>query len=132
MKETLVPGLKHEVQHRVVSENLVSHFHADSPPVLGSPFMLLLMETAAAQAMLAHLDEGEQSVGVGFDFEHLAATPAGMIVTARAEVLSVDGRKVTFHVEAHDEQEVIGRGRHVRAVIEMERFLRRLRRKTRS
>ena len=127
MKTTLAQGLRGEVTHRVVSADLVSHYDPAGPPVFGSPFML--MEHAAFNAILPHLDPGEQSVGVGFEFEHLAATPAGAMVIARAEVLEVDGRRVSFAVEAHDEQEQIGRGRHIRHVVDMERFLKRLRKK---
>ena len=129
MKDTLVPGLQASYRHRVVTENLVSHFHPNGPPVLGSPFMLLLMETAAFQAIAPHLDDDEQSVGIGFDFEHLAATPAGQWVEARATVRQVMKRRVVFDIEAHDEHEPIGRGTHVRAVIRMSRFLQRLRAK---
>ena len=129
MKDTLRPGLRGEASHRVVSAELVSHFDPAGPPVFGSPFMLMLMEFAAFNAIQPHLDLGEQSLGVGFEFEHLAATPAGALVTARAEILEVDGRRVLCAIEAHDEQEQIGRGRHVRHVVDMERFLKRLRRK---
>jgi len=129
MKNTLVPGVRGEATHRVVSADLVSHFYADGPPVFGSPFMLMLMEHAAFNALLPYLDSGEQSVGVGFEFEHLAATPAGVMVSAEAEILAVDGARVTFRIEASDPIEVIGRGTHVRYVVELERFLKRLKRK---
>jgi fluoroacetyl-CoA thioesterase len=129
MKLTLVPGVRGEATHRVVTANLVSHFNPEGPPVFGSPFMLMVMEHAAFNSLLPYLDPGEQSVGVGFEFEHLAATPAGVIVSAEAEVLTVDGPKVTFRIEARDPIEVIGRGTHVRYVVEMERFLKRLKRK---
>lgn len=123
------PGLKGEATQRVVSEHLVSHYHPNGPAVFGTPFMLLLMENAAFQAMLPHLDAGEQSVGYRFNFEHLAATPPGMKVTATAEATAVEGNLVTFNVEARDEQELIGKGTHVRAVIEVERFKKRLEKK---
>ncbi|MBI2827494.1 MAG: thioesterase [Planctomycetia bacterium] len=129
MKTTLTPGVRGEATHRVVSAELVSHYHPEAPPVFGSPFMLMLMEHAAFNAILPHLDVGEQSVGTGFEFEHLAATPAGATVIARAEVLSIDGRRVTLSVEAHDEHEMIGQGKHVRHVVEMARFLKRIRHK---
>ena len=128
MKETLVAGVTGENRHRVVSENLVSHYHPKGPPVFGTPFLLLVMEGAAFNALLPHLDEGEQSVGVAFDFEHLAPTLPGATVVARAEVQQVDGNKITLHFEAHDEKQLIGRGTHVRAVLDVERFKMRLRR----
>lgn len=129
MKQTLVPGVRGEATHRVVTADLVSHFNPAGPPVFDSPFMLMLMEHAAFNALLPYLDPGEQSVGVGFEFEHLAATPAGVTVSAWGEVLSVEGPRVTFRIEASDPVEVIGRGTHVRYVVEMERFLKKLKRK---
>ncbi len=130
MKDTLQVGARGEASQRVVSAQLVSHYDPAGPPVFGSPFMLMLMEFAAFKALLPHLDPGEQSVGVGFEFEHLAATPAGAMVAAQAEVLAIDGPRVTFAIEAHDEHEIIGRGKHVRHVVSVERFMKRLRRKT--
>lgn len=129
MRDTLVPGTRGEASQRVVSAHLVSHYDPSGPPVFGSPFMLMLMEFAAFNAILPHLDPGEQSLGVGFEFEHLAATPAGALVVAKAEVLAVDGPRVTCAIEAHDEHEMIGRGTHVRHVVAVERFMKRLRRK---
>jgi predicted thioesterase len=129
MKDSMRPGIRGEATQRVVSEHLVSHYHADGPPVYGSPFMLMLMEHAAFSAMLPHQDEGEQSVGVKFNFEHLAATPPGAKVVARAEATAVEGNMVTFNVEAYDEHEQIGRGTHTRAVIDVARFQRRLAKK---
>lgn len=128
MKETLVVGVSGEQRHRVVSENLVSHYHPKGPPVFGTPFLLLVMESAAFNAILPHLDEGEQSVGVGFNFEHLAPTLPGATVVARAEVREINGNKITLDFEAHDGKQLIGRGTHVRAVLDMERFKKRLRR----
>ncbi len=128
MKETLQPGISGEVRERVVSKHLVSARDPQLMPVLATPWMLGFMEHAAFDAIQPHLDDNEQSVGVGFNFEHLAATPAGATVTAKATVLSIDRRKVTFEIEARDEHQVIGRGTHVRAVVDIERFKRRLRR----
>jgi fluoroacetyl-CoA thioesterase len=129
MKTSLQPGLSAEHRHRVVSENLVSYHNPKGPQVLGSPFLLLLMETAAWQVIAPHLDPGEDSVGVGFEFQHLAPTPAGMTVTATATILEIDGHSVTLKIEAHDGYERIAQGTHRRAVIELERFRNRLARK---
>ena len=130
MKTTLQPGIRAEAQHRVVSQNLLSSLMPGAPPVFATPWMLCVMETAAAQAIAQYLDAGVASVGYGFEFQHLAPTPAGMTVVATAEVTKVEGNMVTLSIEARDDQEVIGRGTHVRAVIELERFNRRLKRKS--
>jgi fluoroacetyl-CoA thioesterase len=132
MRETLLPGATGEARYRVVSENLVSHHNPKGPAVLASPWVLSMMEHAAYNAIQPHLDEGEQSVGVGFDFRHLAPTPAGAQVVATAEVSSIEGMMVTLTIEARDEHELVAQGTHVRAVIEMARFRKRLERKTRG
>ena len=130
MKKTLVPGVSAEVQHRVVTENLVNFRKPEAPPVLATPWLLHVMETAAYQAIRPHLDPGEASVGTGFEFEHLAPTPAGDTVTAVARVVAVEGNRISLEFEARDSHELIARGKHVRAVVDMERFKSRLKKKT--
>jgi fluoroacetyl-CoA thioesterase len=130
MKPTLQPGIRAEARHRVVSQNLLSSILPGAPQVFATPWMLCVMETAAAQAIAPHLDEGEASVGYGFEFQHLAPTPAGMTVVATAEITKVEGNMITLAIEARDDLEVISRGTHVRAVIDLERFNHRIKRKT--
>jgi predicted thioesterase len=110
----------------VTRELTVAHFHEDMPEVYGTPLMIYLMEVAAAAAIQAYLPEGWVSVGVLVDVKHLAATPVGLTVTARAEVTGVEDNAVTFKVEAHDGVEQIGEGRHIRAPVHLERFVRRV------
>jgi fluoroacetyl-CoA thioesterase len=129
MKPTLVVGLKTELQHRVVTEELLSSVYPGGPPVLATPFLLGLMEQAAARAIQPYLDPGEASVGYGFEFHHLAPTPVGATVVATAEVTAVEKNLVTFAIEARDHADVVARGTHVRAVIDMERFMKRVKRK---
>jgi len=131
MKKTLVAGVVGEARHRVVTENLVNFRKPDAPPVLATPWLLYVMETAAYQAIKPHLDEGEASVGVGFHFEHLAPTPAGDTVVAVAKVTAVEGNRVTLELEARDSREVVARGAHVRAIIDKRRFAERLKKKAR-
>ena len=87
---------------------------------------------AALNAVEDLLPPGYQTVGTRLDVSHTAATPVGMRVSAHAEVLEVDGRKLTFRVWAEDEIEAIGEGTHERIVVEVERFDRRTRAKTGS
>jgi fluoroacetyl-CoA thioesterase len=110
----------------VTRELTVAHFHPDMPEMYGTPLMIYLMEVAAADAIKEYLPEGWVSVGVEVDIKHLAATPIGLTVTARAEVISVEDATVTFTVEAHDGLEKIGEGRHVRAPVHLERFIQRV------
>ena len=130
MKSSLQPGVRAEARHRVVSQNLLSSLMPGAPAVFATPWMLCVMETAAAEAIAPHLDAGEASVGHGFEFHHVAPTPAGMMVVATAEITNVEGNMVTLSIEARDDLEVIGKGTHVRAVIDLERFNRRIKKKS--
>jgi predicted thioesterase len=91
------------------------------PPVLATPMMILLMENAALNALRPYLAAGETAVGAHVDVRHLAATPPGRTVTAKATVLGVAGRRVTFAVEANDGERLIGAGTHERSVVQLER-----------
>lgn len=132
MKPSLIPGVTGEARQRVVTENLVSHHNPRGPAVLATPYLLMIMEYAAYNAIAPHLDDGEDSVGVGFEFEHMAPTPAGATVLASAIVTEVEGTMVRLDFEAHDGHEVVGRGKHVRAVLDLARFRKRLDRKRQS
>jgi predicted thioesterase len=88
--------------------------------------MIGLMEQAAVLAIDGLLPEGHKSVGTVVHVAHLAATPVGRTVTARAEVVAVAGRKVSFSVVAFDERNKIGEGTHERVIINLERFMARV------
>ena len=113
----------------VTRELTVAHFHADMPEVYGTPLMIYLMEEVATATIQPFLPEGWVSVGTVVNVKHLAATPIGFTVTAKAEVISVGENTVTFSVEAHDGVEKIGEGTHVRAAINLERFEKRFKSK---
>jgi predicted thioesterase len=113
----------------VTREMTVAHFHSHMPEVFGTPMMIYLMELAAAEAIQPYLPEGWVSVGATVEVKHLAATPVGFNVTARAEVVSVSDHLVSFTVEAHDGVDKIGEGTHVRAPVELQRFERRVKAK---
>jgi predicted thioesterase len=108
------------------------HLGSGGIEVYATPAMIALMEAAAVAAIDPLLPDGQVSVGVAIAVEHLAATPLGQQVRARAEVTGVDGRKVHFKVEAWDEVEQIGRGTHTRVVIDVGRFLERVQARARN
>jgi predicted thioesterase len=91
--------------------------------------MIALMEKAAAEAVQPHLAAGQSTVGTLVNITHIAATPVGQTVKAKAELLEVDGRRLIFAVTAYDEMERIGEGRHERFIIDDDRFLNRVARK---
>jgi len=91
--------------------------------VYSTPAMIGAFEATAVDAIAAHLDAGMGSVGTLVDIRHLAATPMGMTVTIEAKLVEVDGRRLVFAVEAHDEREQIGSGKHERFIVGTEKFL---------
>jgi fluoroacetyl-CoA thioesterase len=113
----------------VTREMTVAHFHEHMPEVYGTPIMIYHIENTAAEAIQEFLPAGWITVGVVVDVKHLAATPVGATVTTRAEVLEVGDYTVKFAVEAHDGFEKIGEGTHVRAAVEVERFMNRVKAK---
>ena len=116
----------------VTREMTVAHFRDEMPEVFGTPIMIYHMEVTASEAIVPLLPEGWVSVGVLVNVKHLAATPVGMKVKLTARVVEVGPNTITFAVEAHDEVEKIGEGIHVRAPVEMSRFIKRVQRKEQS
>ena len=119
-------GLASEATVIVDQRLLATTVGSGGMAVYATPALVALMETAAVDALAPVLPEGQSSVGIGLDIKHLAATPPGHQVRARAEVSAVDGQKVTFQVQAWDERELIGAGTHTRFVIDVERFMQRV------
>jgi len=99
---------------------------AAMPPVLATAMLVAVMEWAALETLLPYLDQNERSLGTLVDMTHTAPTPVGVVVRATATIRAVDGRFVDFDIEASDENGVVGRARHRRAVIEMDRFATRI------
>jgi len=124
--ESIKPGLVGEASVQVTPELSARHLGSGGVEVYATPSMIALMETAAVKAVDPLLPEGQATVGVSVEIKHLAATPAGQTVRARAEVMGVEGRRVHFVVQAWDEDELIGEGTHTRYVIDMARFLERV------
>ena len=122
----LKPGLVGEFR-RVVEEPDTAHALGNiGVYVFSTPTMISWMESASGLAVHSHLAPGQGTVGTHLDVRHLAATPAGMHVTVRSVLAAVDGRKLTFHVEAYDEKEKIGEGTHERFIVEMAQFMERV------
>ncbi|HEX6513771.1 MAG TPA: thioesterase family protein [Chloroflexota bacterium] len=128
----LAPGLRGEA-HLTVDFTLTAAALGDfGVVVLGTPYMINLMEIASAKAVESELPPGHTTVGMLVDVKHLAATPIDMKVTAHARLLEVDGRRLVFEVEAYDEREKIGEGHHERFIVDLQRFLEKTAKKSMS
>ena len=120
---TLEPGLVAEVTHVVTETDTAATYGSGLVPVLSTPHLIALMEAVSQAAIEPHLAQGESAVGIHVDMKHLAATPVGMEVRVRSELVEVEGRRLSFHVEAWDEVERVGEADHQRFVIDTARFM---------
>jgi fluoroacetyl-CoA thioesterase len=129
MKDSLQPGLKFEFQFEIPDTKTVPHLYPESPEfqqmprVLATGYMVGLFEWACIQALNPFLSwPAEQTVGIGVNLSHVAATPPGLVVTVRVLLEKVEGRKLTFFIEADDGVDLISQGYHERFVIDAAKF----------
>lgn len=116
-------GLNSKIETIVKEKDTAANFGSGGVEVFATPMMIGLMENAALSAVDLHLPKGYATVGTHLDVKHLAATPIGMKVYATADLVEIDGKRLVFKVEAYDEKEKIGEGKHERYIINLERFL---------
>jgi fluoroacetyl-CoA thioesterase len=125
----LKPGLVGHAELTVGEQHTAPRVGSGKVHVLATPVMINLFEAAALAACEHLLPAGYQSLGTLLEVRHIAATPVGMKVVASAEVTKVKGRTISFRLEAHDERELIGDGRHERVVVNVAKFDQRVQRK---
>jgi fluoroacetyl-CoA thioesterase len=128
----LHPGLIGTADLLVGPEHTAPRVGSGRIAVLATPVLINVIEAAALAAIEQLLPQGHQSLGIHLGVRHFAATPVGLRVTARAEVTSIEGRTVSFRVEARDEREPISDGMHQRVVVNVARFDDRVQRKLRG
>ncbi|MDR0623319.1 MAG: thioesterase family protein [Treponema sp.] len=121
--DVLKPGLAGEKSETVTEENVAESWGSGGLPVYATPAMIGLMEGAAVNAIGRLLPPGWSTVGTRVEVKHLSATPVGLEVRAAAELLEIDGRRLSFKVEAFNGVDKIGEGYHDRFIVEKERFL---------
>jgi fluoroacetyl-CoA thioesterase len=132
LNEHIHPGMTREDNFTITIDNSAIHIGSGSSRVLATPWMIAFMERVSHRLLTCCLPEGYSSVGTHVDVRHLAPTPVGATIHVRAEVLSLDGIRVDFSIEAWDSLEKIGEGQHERVVIDEARFLRRVEKKKAS
>jgi fluoroacetyl-CoA thioesterase len=129
MTDTLQSGMTFEFNYRVSETRTVPNLFPDieegavMPKVLATGYMIGLMEFACIRFINPHIDwPRQQTVGIHINVSHTAATPAGMTVTIKGKLEKVEGRKLSFILEAFDDQDQISRGTHDRFIIDAEKF----------
>ena len=115
-------GIKGQRETIVTKENTAAGIGSGSLEVFSTPMMILLMEESCFMSVNDILEEGFSTVGTCVNVKHLSATPLGMKVVIKSELIKVDGRALTFKVEAYDEKGLIGEGIHERFIVNNEKF----------
>lgn len=130
MKDSLKPGIRYQHAFKVPASKTVPALYPEAeeflamPEVFATGYMVGFLEWACIKAINPHLDwPAEQTVGTHINVSHEAATPPGLVVTATVELVAVEGRKLTFNVEAHDGVDLIAKGQHERFVIIKDKFV---------
>jgi predicted thioesterase len=122
MHEPPKVGTTHEKRFSVDRSHAVEFAEHGISPILATPWLVWFLEHTALELLQPYLEEGEMTVGAAVDLEHLAPTPVGGEVLCRAQVVHVDGSRVSLHVEARDAQDQIAKGLHKRRVVAAQRF----------
>lgn len=115
-------GSTHQIHSTVGKEHSIEFAEHGIPAVLATPWLIWFLEHAALDLMKPYLGEGELTVGVQVEMEHLAPAPLGSEITCQARVIHVEGPIVTFQIEAHDQQDLLAKGLHKRRVVRAERI----------
>lgn len=111
---------------RVMEGNTAEFIGSGDMAVLATPAMVALMENAAMLAVALKIEEGETTVGSMISTSHLKPSKVGNTVSAIAELTAIEGRKLTFKIEAYDGETLIGEGEHIRYIVNREKFLSKL------
>lgn len=120
---TLRSGLSASLTHTVTNEDTAIAYGTGVVPVLATPRVITMLETAAIQAVHPHVDEASSTVSVRVQVEHISPTPVGVTVTAEATLERVEGRRLVFAVTARDERGLIAAGKVTRVIVDVEQFM---------
>jgi len=130
MKDSLKVGIKYQHKFTVPKSKTVPNLYPESeefkimPEVFATGYLVGFLEWACILAIKPHLDwPSEQSVGTHINVSHQAATPVGLEVIANVELVKIEGKKLTFNVEARDTVDIISKGVHERFIINKEKFI---------
>ena len=122
----LEQGLEYEIPMLVTPESTAEYIGSGDMAVFATPAMIALMGNASMLCAAPHLQQGETTVGASMSTSHVAPSAVGATVRAHVKLTAVEGRKLTFRVEAFDGDKLIGEGEHVRYVVDREKFLAKL------
>ena len=118
----LEPGLEGTYEVTVGPDDLASNFGNPGADVLATMVLATTLELSSLGAVEPFLRPDQLCVGTRLDFRHLAATPVGFKVIAKAKLVEVDRRRLVFEVEARDDKEIVAQGRHERFIVDRAKF----------
>lgn len=124
--EGLKVGITGEAKTSVTESNTAIAMGSGGVAVFATPAMIALMENAALSSVAPFLPEGSSTVGISVESSHIAATPLGMEVIAKCELMEIDGKRLVFRVEAYDAIEKIGAGTHERFIVDVGKFTKKI------
>ncbi len=116
-------GLKGQLSEIVTNEKTAAAMGSGTLPVYATPAMIALMEKTAMTSVAAELEEGQATVGTNLEIAHLAACGLGTKVSCESELLEIDRKRLVFTVTAYNGETVIGKGKHERFIIDIEKFM---------
>lgn len=122
----LQTGISAEKTISVTAENVATAVHSGGLEVFATPCMIALMESTAVKCVEDYLAKSQTTVGIAVDVKHAGASPVGETITATATLTAIDGRKLSFSVQARDSKKLIGEGVHERFIVDIERFMSKL------
>ncbi len=123
MEYNLKIGLEGYSETKVTKENSASSYGSGLIDVFATPAMVALMENASYKAVEDLLPDGYSTVGINVNVDHTKATKMGLLVKAKAKLIKIDRKKLTFEVIGEDEEGVIGKGLHTRYIINKKKFM---------
>ncbi len=126
MNFNIQKGQTYKTSQTVEFKDTAAHYGSGLVEVFATPAMIALMENTSYLCVQEALGEAFSTVGFLVDVKHIKATPMGQKVYATAELQNIEDKKLTFYVEAHDEEGLIGKGTHIRYIIDKEKFMSKL------
>lgn len=126
MEFNIEPGIVNKIEKTVKKRDTASSYGSGLIDVFATPAMIALMENTAQSSLKAYLPDGYITLGIEINVKHMKATPIGMKVRCESKLVSIEGKKLYFELNAWDEKGQIGMGTHIRYIINAEEFMKKI------
>ncbi len=126
MEIKLEAGLEKEAEIIVASEDTASSYGSGLLEVYATPAMVAFMENTAHSSLSEFISSAYTTVGVEINVKHLKATPIGGKLKCKSKLINIEGNRLTFEIQVKDEKNLVGEAKHIRYIVEIERFMKKL------